>query len=139
MPLRFDDLKKDPNIFKHYAPELGAMAREETLRVAEDIVFERDADMREFLTTRRTFVTGRLAAIYNVLPPPRRSRQLSCRNRAHVWDFQPGFFLAAHAHPVSTSLRSAACSSGKNFGRAVTTQIYGHTGSERRSAALNSV
>jgi hypothetical protein len=100
-----DDLKKDPNIFKHYAPELGAMAREETLRVAEDIVFERQADMRDFLTTRRTFVTGRLAAIYNVpataaegfgqidLPPA----------GGRVGFLGQVSFLAAHAHPVSTS------------------------------------
>jgi hypothetical protein len=100
-----DDLKKDPNIFKHYAPELGSMAREETLRVAEDIVFERQADMREFLTTRRTFVTGRLAAIYNV--PATTSEGFGQVDLPPEGD-RVGFlgqvsFLAAHAHPVSTS------------------------------------
>lgn len=62
---RLDELTKDPNVFKHFAPELGSMAREETLLVAEDLVFEKNADMREFLTTRTTFASRRLAAIYN--------------------------------------------------------------------------
>ena len=100
-----DDLKKDPNIFKHYAPELGAMAREETLRVAEDIVFERDADMREFLTTRRTFVTGRLAAIYNVpAATPEGFGAIELPEKGARMGFLGQVsFLAAHAHPVSTS------------------------------------
>ena len=41
--LALSDLKhmsKDPNIFKHYSADLGQMAREETLRLAEYLVFE---------------------------------------------------------------------------------------------------
>ncbi|MSP72159.1 MAG: DUF1592 domain-containing protein [Myxococcales bacterium] len=99
------ELRKDPNVFRHYAADLGAMAREETLRSADHLVFELDADLRDFLTTRHTFVNRRLAAIYNV-------------RAAEEDDFGPielpaegerrGFlgqvsFLAGHSHPTSSS------------------------------------
>ena len=61
-----DELNKDPTVFKHFSADVGAAAREETLRVVERLVFEEDADLRELLTTRTTFVNRRLAAIYNV-------------------------------------------------------------------------
>lgn len=61
-----DRLAKDPAVFKHYSPDLGGMAREETLRLVEHVVFDRDADFGELFTTRTTFVNRRLAALYNV-------------------------------------------------------------------------
>ncbi len=60
------DLSKDPKIYKHYSADLGASAREETLRNVEALVFERDGDLGELLTSRSTFVDRRLAAIYDV-------------------------------------------------------------------------
>jgi hypothetical protein len=98
-------LRKDPNVFRHYASDLGQSAREETLRVAEHLVFEEQADLRELLRTRTTFVDRRLAAIYNVpatarggfgrveLPPEGERRGLL----GHV------SFLAGRAHPTSSS------------------------------------
>jgi len=61
-----DHLNKDPNIYKHFTPELGAMAREETLLLAEHLVFDVEADFRDLFTTQTTFVNRRLAAIYNI-------------------------------------------------------------------------
>lgn len=60
------DLSKDPKIYKHYSADLGASAAEETLRNVEALVFDRNADLGELLTSRSTFVDRRLAAIYDV-------------------------------------------------------------------------
>ncbi len=64
-----DALEKDSKIFTTYTSELGAMAREETLRVFEDLVFDRDEDVRTVFTTRRTFVNAKLASMYQVPAP----------------------------------------------------------------------
>ncbi len=100
-----DGLNKDPTIFKHFSTDLGAAAREETLRLVEWLVFEQDADMRDLITTRTTFVDRRLAAIYDVpaavedgfgqvtLPASGVRRGLL----GHV------SFLASRSHPVSSS------------------------------------
>lgn len=66
-----DELRKDPTIFEHYTPELGGSAREETLRLIEYLVFEQDADYRDLMTTRTTFIDRRLASLYGVPAPSR--------------------------------------------------------------------
>jgi len=66
-----DDLTKDPTVFTHMSPEVGASAREETLLgVVENVVYE-DGDYREMFTTTRTFLDRKLASIYNVRAPAR--------------------------------------------------------------------
>lgn len=66
-----DHLTKDPTVFPQMSPELGPAARTETLMGIEHIVFDLDTDMRELMTTRRTFLDRRLAALYNVRSPAR--------------------------------------------------------------------
>jgi len=100
-----DALNKDPNLFRHASAELGAAAREETLRLAELVVFERDADVRELLTSRTTFIDRRLAAIYNV---PATADEGFGRVELPADGPRAGFlgqvaFLAHNAHPTSTS------------------------------------
>ena len=68
---RLDDMVKDPNLFVHYDTELGPAAREETLSVIEHLVFEEEGDFRDLLTTTRTYVDRRLAAVYQVRAPSR--------------------------------------------------------------------
>lgn len=106
-----DEMSKDPNIFKHFSPDLAEAAREETLRFVEHHVFELDGDFRELFTSRTTFVNRRLAAIYNLEAPP-----------GAIDSSEDGFgqielpadgpragllgqvsFLALHSHPVSSS------------------------------------
>lgn len=101
-----DALTKDPNIFKHYSPDLGPAAREETLRLAEYVVFETDADIREFFTSKTTFVNRRLAALYGV-PAPVDGDGFGQVQLADD-DVRRGFlgqvsFLGLHSHPVSSS------------------------------------
>lgn len=64
-----DQLQKDTKVFTTFSSELGAMAREETLRTFEDLVFDRDVDVRQIYTSRRTFLNPKLAAMYQVPAP----------------------------------------------------------------------
>jgi hypothetical protein len=64
-----DEVSKDPLVIPQASPEVGPAAREETLAVMEDLVFDEDTDFRKVLTTRRTFIDRRLAAIYGVTAP----------------------------------------------------------------------
>ncbi len=66
-----DDLEKDATVFEHFTAEVGVAAREETLSVIEHLVFDLDADYRELLTTRTTFLDRKLASIYGVPAPAR--------------------------------------------------------------------
>ncbi|MDQ3031281.1 MAG: DUF1592 domain-containing protein [Myxococcota bacterium] len=102
---RLSDLPKDPMIFTAASPDLGPAAREETLRAIEHHVFDRDADYRDLMTTRETFVDRRLAALYLVRAPSAEGFAL-----AELPDTTPrrgllghASILAMQAHPVSTS------------------------------------
>ncbi len=100
-----DQLSKDAKLFTTYNVELGPMAREETLRLFEDIVFEQDGDVRDVVTTRRTFVTPKLAAMYQVPAPsadgfapitlPESSPRRGLLGQIAI--------LALYAHPTSSS------------------------------------
>lgn len=68
---QLDDMTKDPTVFTHMSPEVGASAREETLLgVVENVVYE-DGDYRDLFMTTRTFLDRKLASIYNVRAPAR--------------------------------------------------------------------
>jgi hypothetical protein len=64
-----DKLSKDPKVYKHFSADLGEAAREETLRLVDQLAFADDADFRTLLTTRDFYVDRRLAAIYEVAAP----------------------------------------------------------------------
>ena len=66
-----DSLRKDPSVFEHIGPDVGPSAREETLQLIEWLVFDRDADYRDLMTTRTTFINRKLASIYGVRAPSR--------------------------------------------------------------------
>ncbi|MEC8024554.1 MAG: DUF1592 domain-containing protein, partial [Myxococcota bacterium] len=61
-----DQLSKDPGTYPHFSREYGVEAREETHLLIEHLVFTKQADIREFLTSRTTFVNRRLASAYAV-------------------------------------------------------------------------
>lgn len=102
---RLDALTKAPELFPHISEEVGGSAREETLRVLEDVIFDGSGDFRDVITSRKTFINRKLAAIYNVRSPVRDGfgeyefGEDSLRRGilGHV------SFLALWAHPVSTS------------------------------------
>lgn len=100
-----EDLSKDPTIFPDASPDLGPAAREGTLRTIEHHVFDLDADYRDLMTTRETYVDRRLAALYVVRAPasdgfglvelPESTPRRGLLGQASV--------LSMWAHPVSTS------------------------------------
>jgi hypothetical protein len=100
-----DELTKDPNIFRHASPEVGPAARQEVLTTVLDLVFERDADVGDLLTSSRTFADRRLAAIYNVkAPSPDGFGELTLPETGARRGLlgQVGI-LAQFAHPVASS------------------------------------
>jgi len=67
--LRFDEfevLAKDATLFPKFSAQAAADAREQTMKTVLDVVLTRNADYREIFTTRKTFLTPDLGAIYQV-------------------------------------------------------------------------
>lgn len=100
-----DRLSKDPNIFRHYTSELGPMAREETLRLVDELFVDGDANLGEFFTTRVAWVNRRLAAIYDIPAPVdegfgRVEFSEASQRRGF---FGQVSFLGLHAHEVVSS------------------------------------
>lgn len=101
-----DHLSKDPDIFVNMSDQVGPSAREETLWVIEQLIFEDDGDWRDLLITERTWIDRTLAAIYNVQAP-------ALDGFGEVWLDPAGgrrglmgqvSILALNAHAVSTSV-----------------------------------
>ncbi|MCB9677876.1 MAG: DUF1592 domain-containing protein [Alphaproteobacteria bacterium] len=103
---RLDQIAKDPAVFNAYGPELKASAREETLRVIEYQVFDRDAPYRDLFTSRLTFLDRGLAALYGVRAPAREGfggvELPVSLGRAGLLGHAS--ILMMEAHPVSTSV-----------------------------------
>lgn len=57
---------KDPSFYPKYSEAVAASAREETLRTMIDLTMVRKDDLRNLLTTRKTFINRNLAAVYGV-------------------------------------------------------------------------
>jgi hypothetical protein len=63
---KFDVLSKDAKFFPRFTPAAKRDAPEQTLRTIVDHVVHRQGDYRDLFTTRRTFMTRALAAMYGV-------------------------------------------------------------------------
>ena len=103
---RLDTLSKDPTVFEHYTTLVGPDARQETLMLLDYMVFEAEMDFRELLTTRETFLTPRLAALYDV-PAPQEGDAFAYvelpKSGPRAGLLGHASFLAVHAHKVSSS------------------------------------
>ncbi len=62
----FETLTKDARLFPKFGASVAADAREQTLRTIIDLLLHRQEDYRKLFTTRKTFLTPRLGAIYRV-------------------------------------------------------------------------
>ncbi len=100
-----DGMSKDPSIYVATTDELGSSARTETQMLFEDLVFIEDADMRDVLTTRRTYLDRTLATLYEVRAPARDGFE-----RVDLPEDGPragllghASVLALHSHATSTS------------------------------------
>jgi hypothetical protein len=104
--LRFDDLAvvtKDPGIYPVFGAETLADAREQTLRTLVDQLLVRQQDYRDLFTSRDTFITPSLAAIYGVATPPGWTAWTSPEGSPRAGFLTQVSFLAAHAHPGRSS------------------------------------
>ncbi|WP_158501514.1 DUF1592 domain-containing protein [Vitiosangium sp. GDMCC 1.1324] len=63
-------LSKDTTTFPGFTPSLAASMREETQRLLEDIVWEREGDFRDAFDADYTFVDNQLAALYGIPGAP---------------------------------------------------------------------
>jgi hypothetical protein len=99
------ELQKDPEVFLFLRDGLLASAREETLRLVEDVVFDRDADFGDLLTTRETWVDRSLAMIYGVPAPELNGFGLVelPADGIRVGLFGQASLLSLYAHPRSSS------------------------------------
>jgi hypothetical protein len=62
----FDNTVKDTLIYQKYNDQFANSATEETLRTIIDLTLRRNEDVRDLMTTRKTFINRTLAAIYDV-------------------------------------------------------------------------
>lgn len=100
-----DRMAKDATLFVHFSPDLGPSAREETLGTIEHHVFDLDADYRDLMTTRTTWINRKLASLYNVRAPSREGFGLAelpddGSRRGLLGHVST---LSLHSHPVSSS------------------------------------
>lgn len=63
---QFEGLSKDPLIFPIFNPQLRNDAKEQSLRTIVDHLLARQADYRDLFTTRNTFLSRSLGALYGV-------------------------------------------------------------------------
>ena len=101
----FATLEKDPIIYPAFMPRVARDAREQTLRTVVDHLLVRRADYRDLFTTRRTFMTRSLGAVYRM---PVESRDGWDEVEFGPKDPRVGIqsqlsFTALHAHPGRSS------------------------------------
>ena len=119
--LHFDEysgLEKDAMIYPRFTSNVSAESEEQTLRTLTDLLVTRNGDYRDIFTTRRTFLTPELAAMYNISLP-----RLTAPMELPSWeavelpegDIHAGIlaqisFTALHSHPgvSSPTLRGRA-------------------------------
>ncbi|MET4519065.1 DUF1592 domain-containing protein [Bradyrhizobium sp. I1.7.5] len=65
----FDTVSKDSILYPKWSSGIAASAKEETLRTTIDLALHENGDMRDLMTTRKTFLNRNLAADYQ-LPFP---------------------------------------------------------------------
>ena len=62
----FDNVSKDSLFYPKWSAIIAASAKEETLRTTLDLALHTDGDMRDLMTTRKTFLNRSLAALYQI-------------------------------------------------------------------------
>lgn len=102
----FDILAKDPVIYPAFTSKVVTEAREQLLRTIVDHLITRSGDYRDLFTTRRTFMTRDLAAVYrvpvNVAPDDWAAYEFPADDPRAGMLTQIGL-LAKYSHPGRTS------------------------------------
>lgn len=108
---QFEGLVKDAQIYPKFSAQVAHDSEEQTLRTVVDHLLTRDQDYRDLFTTRRTFLTPVLGAIYRVPVPSDRNIGLDRRWVPYQFDAadpRPGImmhasFVSLHSHPGRSS------------------------------------
>ena len=99
----FDSLSKDPAVYPFFTGVTVADAREQTLRTAFDHLITRHGDYRDLYTTRSTFISPALAALYNMPAPAGWMRYEFPADSPRTGVLTHVSFLAVHSHPGRSS------------------------------------
>ena len=99
----FDSLAKDPQVYPTVTAATLADAREQTLRTLIDHLLEREGDYRDIFTTRRTFMSMPLAAVYDLPAPDGWSEFEFDEDSPRAGIMTHVSFLAANSHSVRSS------------------------------------
>jgi hypothetical protein len=62
----FDTVSKDALIYPKWGGAMPSSAREETLRTVINLTLRENGDLRDLMTTRKTFINRSIAALYDV-------------------------------------------------------------------------
>ena len=114
----FDALAKDRMIYPKFTPRIAEDAAEQTLRTVVELLLHSHGDYRDLFTTRKTFLTPLLGALYAVPVPKTTPIDGPDAWVAHEYapnDPRAGIltqasFVALHSHPgrSSSTLRGKA-------------------------------
>ncbi len=101
----FDTLTKDGKIYPAFTTQVTTDAREQTLRTIVAHLVELNGDYRDLFTTRKTFLTNDLAAIYGVAinDPDRWAPYEFPTDSARGGLLTQVSFLALYSHPGRSS------------------------------------
>ena len=101
----FDSLSKDPQVYPAETGATLADAREQTLRTIIDQLVVKKQDYRDLFTSRDTFMSMNLAAVYGVSATGEGWMPYSFpKDSPRAGILTQVSFLAAHAHPARSSV-----------------------------------
>jgi hypothetical protein len=99
----FNAIAKDPAVYPSFTGVTLADAREQTLRTVIDHLIARDLDYRGLYTTRSTFISPALAALYELPAPDGWAPYEFPPDSARMGLLTQISFLAGHSHPGRSS------------------------------------
>ena len=99
----FSTLAKDPKIYPAFTGITAQDAREETLRTVIDQLVARNGDYRDLFTTRDTFISPALAAMYHLPAPPNWTAYEFPEGSPRAGILTQISFLSVHSHPGRSS------------------------------------
>ncbi len=106
----FNNLAKDNSIYPVFTGVTAADAREQTLRTVIDQLITKKKDYRDLFTTRETFISPSLAALYRLPASPGWTPYEFPADSPRVGLLTQVSFLSVHSHPgrSSATLRGKA-------------------------------
>ncbi len=99
----FSTLAKDPKIYPAFTGVTAQDAREETLRTVIDHLIAKNGDYRDLFTTRDTFISPALAAMYKLPSRPGWTPYTFPEGAQRSGILTQISFLAVHSHPGRSS------------------------------------